>query len=550
VIAPASQQGPISGSVQPTLRDYQRSAIAAVRRELAVHRSTLVVAATGTGKTVTFAELARIEVSHGGRALILVHRDELIRQAGRKCEAVGLWPDVECGSRRANTLAKVVIASVQTLRGKRLARWARAHFTLVIVDEAHHAVANSYRAVLDYFDGAKIVGVTATPNRADGVGLIEVFASVAYRYEIRQAIAEGFLVPIVARRVVVESIDLDAVAMRAGDFAQDQLAKVMADERAIRGVVTPFLELAADRQSIGFCVDVAHAHAVAAAMNKLRHGCARAVDGKTDDDEREYLLAAHAGGEFQFLMNCDLLVEGYDAPSVSCVAMIRPTKSHGRFIQCAGRGLRPSPETGKRDCLLLDLTGTGSKHQLVGPVDCLTGSPNEIPDDVREEIDRQLSSAQRPIDAVLEHADREVAKRRDALRISAVVKYTAEFVDPFIGAESSAAPPCDPSWEKQPPSERQIEMLESKRFGVTTSHLPPAFSRADAWRLLHRLNTRNDGTLCTYKQARRLASAGVGNTASLSRERANELCTKLRIGKWLPGSIAGEPEVVRERKAS
>lgn len=536
----ASEQGGLRrfDPKPPELRRYQHEAIAAIRSALLTHRSTLVVAATGTGKTVTFADVARSEISHGGRTLILVHRDELIRQAAKKCEAVGLYPDIEKGKQRANTLTKIVIASVQTMRGERLQRWIRTHFTKIIVDEAHHATSSTYRAVLDWFDGAKVIGFTATPDRADGTGLGEVFASVAYRYEIQQAIAEGYLVSITARRVVVDSVDLSGVGTRAGDFAQDQLATIMADEQALRGVVVPLLELASDRLTIGFCVDVAHAHAMAAMLNRYRPGCARAVSGKTDDDVREQLLADHAAGRFQFLMNCEVLVEGYDCPEVACVAMIRPTKSRARFVQCAGRGLRPAP--GKADCLILNFTGT-YKHRLIGPVDCLVGSDN-MPDDVRDEIDRRLSVAQLGLDAVFAHALSEVEKRRASLKLSAVVRYHAEHIDPFIGEEDrDVLPPCSPAWENELASPRQTEALD--RLGVTLSKLPVGFSRADAWRLLARINPRVDGGLCSYKAARKLAQAGVPNTESLGHERAKELLDKLRIGGWRPSAIAKEPEV-------
>lgn len=537
--------GSAAAARPPTLRPYQAEAIAAVWRELARVRSTLLVAATGTGKTVTFAELARNQVSRSGRVLIVVHRDELIRQARRKCEAIGLWPDVEKGKERASTLAKVVLASVQSLRGARLTRWARDHFALVIIDEAHHAAATGYRAIVDYFDGAKVVGVTATAARADGKPLGEVFQSVAFTYDIRQAIRDGYLVPIVARRVVVESVDLRTVGMRAGDFAQDELADVLADERALRGVVVPLLEQARDRLTIAFCVNVAHAQALAGVLNQYRPGCARAVSGQTDDEEREHLLAAHAAGEFQFLVNCDLLVEGYDAPPVACVAMVRPTKSWARYVQCAGRGLRPSPETGKRDCLILDFTGQAGKNALVGPADCLSGA-GQIPDDVRAEIERLLATAQLEIAAVVDQAEGEVAKRRASLRIDAVVRYHAEHIDPFVGAEpgDAAGRYASPTWKHEAASQAQLDALAAE--GVVLSKLP-ALTRAEAWDLLSRIKSRRRKGLCSYKMARRLASLGWPDTRTLTHERALELRDKcLRLG-WHPRTLADEPEVIAAR---
>lgn len=535
-----------SANAAPTLRHYQQGSLLGVARELAVHRSTLVVAATGTGKTVTFAELARTETQRGGRVLVVVNRDELVKQARRKCEAIGLYPDVEKAEQRANTLAKLVIASVQTLKGKRLLRWARSHFTLIIVDECHHAVATSYGNVLDHFADAKVVGFTATPDRADGKGLGEVFASVAYRYEIREAIREGFLVPIIARRIVVDSIDLSAVSMRAGDFAQDQLADVMANERALRGQAVPLLEQARDRLSIAFCVNVAHAHALAATLNSLRPGCARGVSGETDDDEREEILAAHARGDFQFLCNCDVLVEGYDCPEVSCVAMCRPTRSWARFVQCGGRGLRPAPWANKRDCLILVL-GDGKTPGLIGPADCLTGR-GQIPDDVRAEIERLIGNAQLAIESVVEQAEDECAKRREQIRLSAVVKYHAENVDPFIGEDAGGYAAARAEWRGEPPSEKQLEALE--KMGVTTSKLPSNFTRSDAWNLLSRIHARTERGLCSYKAAKRLAGAGVRDTKNLGKERAKELLDLLRLGDWRPRAIANEPECQDEKRGA
>jgi superfamily II DNA or RNA helicase len=548
--APSAQSSGGSGRA-PSLRHYQTGALVAIDRELEVHRSTLVNAATGTGKTVTFAERARINAARGVRTLILVNRDELVRQTRRKCEAVGLYPDVEKAKNRASTMAKVVIASVQSLRGARLTRWARDHFAEVIVDECHHAAAKIYQAILDWFTDAKVVGFTATPARADGKSLGDTFDSVAFTYDIRQAIAEQFLVPIVARRIIVDSIDLRGIDSRAGDFAQDQLAKVMDDERALRGVAVPLMEQARDRLTIAFCVNVKHAQDLARVLNSMRPGCARAVSGETDDLEREQLLAAHTAGEFQYLVNCDLLVEGYDSPAVACVAMCRPTQSWARFVQCAGRGLRLLGDTyaesiarGKRDCLLLDFTGA-TKHALIGPADCLA-QPDELDDDVRAEIERQLAMAQLEIGAVITNAKSEIEKRREQMRLAAVIRYHAEYVDPFIGSDEIPLPACDPAFEQQPPSDRQRERLEE--LGVTTSKLPREFTRADAWRLIAQLQRNDRQGPGTYSQLRKLHQAGVKEPYRLTPQRVRELMNKLASGNgnsahaWRPAALAREPE--------
>lgn len=535
----------------PTLRPYQVEAVAAVRGQLARVLSTMLVACTGSGKTVVLADLSRFCVTGSlfgmpGRVLILVHRDELVRQTRRKCEAVGLHADVEKGKERAGTHARVVIASVQSLRGKRLARWARDHFALVIVDECHHAAAKSYTDVLEYFI-AKVVGVTATPKRTDGKELGDVFETVAYTYDIRRAIAEQFLVPIVARRIVVESVDLGAIRQQGGDLAQEALAEAMETERALRGVAVPLLEQARDRSTIVFCVSVKQAQDLAEVMNNYRPGCARAVWGDMDDAIRERTLAAHADGEFQFMTNCNLLEEGYDSPRASCVAMAAPTLSWGRYVQRGGRGLRllgityaESCANGKRDCLILDFTGTAGRHALIGPADCLRAANEDIPDDLRAEIERLLESGQLELAAVVKGATDEVRQRRQAMRVDAVVNWHAVAIDPFIGTGAHTQQAVDPSWEQYTPTEKQLAALEKQ--GVSLKKLPTGFTMADASRLLGRLVDRNRHGLCSFKAAKKLASAGVVDTTKLTHERAKVLLDQLRLGDWRPSAIAKEPE--------
>ncbi len=338
-VPPAVQR--LGGGLPPRLRPYQAHAGAAVDRELDHRgvRCTLLVLPCGCGKTVCFAEHTRRWKQFGERTLIVVNRTELVNQARRKLEDVGLVADVEKGTSRASLNAKVVIASVQSLRGQRLARFARDHFTRLVIDEGHHATAPGYRALLDHFVDAKVLIVTATPDRADGQGLgIEhggVCDTVAYRYEMRDAIRDKYLVPIVARRIVVDSVDLSTVKSGDGDFVQAQLAAVMETERAIRGVVVPLLEQARDRKTVVYGVDVEHARLLADCINELRPGAARWVSGDTDDLERERTLTGFEAGEFQFLTNCALLCEGWDCPSVSCVAManldkfLEELKKHG-----------------------------------------------------------------------------------------------------------------------------------------------------------------------------------------------------------------------------
>jgi superfamily II DNA or RNA helicase len=530
----------------PRLRPYQLAAVSATRAEFARGlRSTLLVLATGLGKTVCFSELARIEATHGIRTLVVAPREELVDQAKRKLEALGLWVGVEQGRRRSGN-EPVVVATPQTLRGARLAKFARDAFGLVVIDEAQHAPAATNKAILDHFADARILGVTATPRRADGKALSEIFESVAFRMELREGIAGGWLAPIVARRVVVESVDLSRVATRGGDLAQDQLAAAMETERAVQGVVQPLLELARERKTLLFAVDVSHAYALAEAVNRIRPGAARAAHGELAPDDRRRLLAEFHDGGFQFLANVQLYTEGFDEPSVECVAIARPTKSLGLYQQIVGRGTRLSPETGKRDLLLLDFTGTAGRHRLVGPADCLAGSGELWPDDVAAEVNRLIGTAARDVQAVLDDAMAACSRRRGELEVDAIVKFHADELDVFLGAPADDGRRWSltdrSSGDFARPTDKQLAAL--KKQGITLSRLPPSFSARDAAALFGRLAARRAEGLCSLKQAKVLRRAGL-DARRISFARATELCTTLRLAGWhRPMVLWGEPEAL------
>jgi hypothetical protein len=199
--------------------------------------------------------------------------------------------------------------------------------------------------------------------------------------------------------------------------------------------------------------------------------------------------------------------------------------------------------------LILDFSGTAGKHRLVGPVDCLLGMGEaELDQDLHDEIERLLGFAQLPIVAVVKQAEDEIARRRAALALAAVVRYRAEHIDPFVGEldEGSIRPVPHAHWTGEPASQRQIEALEAE--GITLTKLPRGFSRSDAWKLLAQLGARKPAGLCSYKAARKLSQAGV-ETRTLTHERAKELLDKLRMGDWRPAALRGEPEVRTDRPA-
>lgn len=315
---------------------------------------TLAVLPTGTGKTVIFAQLCKRWHDQGlGRVLVMAHREELISQACQKiADITGELPDVEMGDSRADECAiinraPVVVTSVQTMcRPKRHERFHPEDFSLMIVDEAHHSTAATYRRVIDYFGqnpNLKILGVTATPDRADEEALGQIFETVAYEYQIQQAIEDGWLVNIDQRFILVDGLDLSACRTTAGDLNEGDLAKIMEMEKVLHGVVGPTIELAGDTPTLIFNTSVAQAERTAEIINRHRPDSAVCLHGKTPREERREKLKAFSRREYQYLCNCGLFLEGFDETSIGVVAMARPTKSRSLYAQAVGRGTRPLP---------------------------------------------------------------------------------------------------------------------------------------------------------------------------------------------------------------
>lgn len=350
----------------PTLRPYQREAIEAVlgARRRGVRRM-LVCLPTGAGKTVVFAQLARMAKRP---VVVIAHREELLAQAADKLQRA-LGPDarvsVEQGERRADADARVVVCSVRSLRSDRLARLRGAlRPGLVIYDECHHAPADDNLRVLRElgcfeadWDGT-LVGFTATTARGDGKALERVFEQIVYARTLPEMIAEGYLVPLRGYRVATQA-DLTRITAPRGDadLREDELAEAVDIEERNALVARSIQELARDRRTVAFCVTVAHAKNLRRSLAALGVRAA-AVYGDMPGDARAQVLADFAAGRIQVVTNVAVLTEGFDDPGVSCVAMARPTRSEGMYAQCVGRGTRLAE--GKRDCLVLDFVDVSS----------------------------------------------------------------------------------------------------------------------------------------------------------------------------------------------
>lgn len=355
-------------------RDYQVESIDAVARAVQRGvREVLVVLPTGAGKTIVMGVLCR---RRGGRGIILAHRDELISQAAAKIRMV--IPDRRVGivaAERNETDADIIVASVQTLANEsRRAQLPAADFLLI--DEAHHATAKSYRQVIETVqaknDRAFVVGVTATPDRSDGLAVVgekAPFKEVVYERSIADFLPHvrpDGLCDLVTLQIALADYQLDGVAKAGKDFSEKALADTMSAIAAVPRIVGAWRTHAADRKTVAFFPSVALAYEAARAWNEAGFPAA-AIDGTLDRETRRRILRDFADDNIRILTNCNVATEGFDEPSVECVLVARPTLSRALYAQMVGRGLRLFP--GKKNCLVLDVVGISSKHSLVGVAD-------------------------------------------------------------------------------------------------------------------------------------------------------------------------------------
>lgn len=349
-------------------RPYQSQVIDAVERGWSEARRQLVVVPTGGGKTIIFAYLAR---NNPGKTLVLAHREELIEQAADKIHrTTGIRCAVEKADRWAPMDSRVVVASVQTMQGARLERWPAGHFSLLVCDEAHHAISDSWQRVLSRFrDRANILGVTATPDRGDKRDLGECFERVAAEIKLVDLIRDGYLAPITIRSIPLK-VDLSAVKSTAGDLDASQLGSAL--DPVLPEIARVLKIHAAGRRTLAFLplIDTSKKFVAACQAEGLR---AEHVDGY--DAERASKLERFGCWEWDVLSNAMLLTEGYDDPGIDCVLVLRPTRSRPLYSQMIGRGTRTEPL--KKDLLILDLLWMHERHSLSRPAHLVASSEAE-----------------------------------------------------------------------------------------------------------------------------------------------------------------------------
>ncbi|MHB1681255.1 MAG: DEAD/DEAH box helicase [Bacilli bacterium] len=397
------------------LRPYQTESVTRFFDLLDAHRRQLIVLPTGAGKTVVFGAIARRwhEEERGGPIAVLAHRGELLTQAADKLRLV--WPGVTLGrvqAQRDEQDADVLLCSTQTLvAGRKLKRRP----SLVIYDEAHHSRAEGSMNVLDRLgvfddDGPALLGVTATPSRSDGTQLGDVFTHLTYEMSILDAILDGYLCDVRGKRVEIPGLDLKRLRLTAGDYNARDLSQAMNQDEALQAVVDAVVDVASDRKSILFAVDVAHAHALATSFSRTSMKAA-AVDGDMPEAERPKVLQAFAKGKIQVLINCQLLTEGFDEPSVDGIIIARPTRSRSLYVQMVGRALRLHPA--KENALILDLTGASDDKNLQTFTRLMSTQKKDKPDESVDAV--SLAEDMQGHESVIEWQKRVVQAGREAV---------------------------------------------------------------------------------------------------------------------------------------
>lgn len=535
-------------------RDYQNEAEESVFREWEDKRSTLLVMPTGCGKTVIFSKI--IHRLQPKRSVVIVHRSELLFQAKQKLEDIGIESDIEMADFHSSTSdwdkRPVILGTVQTLisgrNGGRKMKFDPNEFSAVIVDEGHHATSDSYREVLDHFKQnpeLKILGVTATPDRADEEALGQIFDTVAYDYELLDAIRDGWLVDIDQQMVQIDGLDYSHIRTTAGDLNGADLAQVMEQEKNLQGIAAATIQIIEDKKTIVFTASVVQAERLAEIFNRHRPDMAQFVSGGTPKETRSKILRDFKEHRVQVICNCGVLSEGFDEPSVEVIVQARPTKSRCLYSQQIGRATRPLPGivdqydtaeerrnaialSAKKTCRVVDFVGNSGRHKLITTADILGGN---VSDEAIELAIKKIKKDAEPrtMSALLRESQEEIEeqKRQEAAKKAKLVAkatFSTTRIDPF--ALWDITPDRKRGWDEgKQLTDRQIAVLQKQ--GVDYRTLGYTHSK----QILNKMFERYRGNYSTLKQCATLRKFGYDAT-NMKFPEASKLIDAIAKNGW------------------
>lgn len=476
------------------------------------------------GKTIIFSSVIKHFVEQNKKCLVLAHRNELLTQGQEKLKDFFGVSSFILGKEEKN--GNVCISSIQTLSNeKRLFSFPKNYFDLIVVDEAHHALSETYQKVLQYFESSKVLGVTATPDRGDKKKLSTFFESIAFEYSMDKAIKDGYLCPIKALMLPLK-IDISDVKMSGGDFSADDVGHSL--EPYLKQIAELIKENAKGRRTVIFLPLIKTSQKM---CEYLRNLGLKAEEVNGESQNRKEILKGFLDGDFDFLCNSMLLTEGWDCPPCDCVVMLRPTKIRSLYTQVIGRGTRLSP--GKKDLLLLDFLWNTERLDLLHP-------SNLFCDDAKlaRRIDQKtlLSDEAINLGEALEEAKKDALREReDALKkeLLKLRQRKKKLVDPLqyvFSIEDDDLASFEPTflWENAPPTEKQLNYLEKN--GINSQSVK---NQGYASMLIDKLIKRKQMGLSTPKQIRFLERYGFLKVGTWSFEKANKYISIISKNNWM-----------------
>jgi DNA repair protein RadD len=337
------------------LRPYQSKAVEEIRDQYRNgKKSTLLVLPTGGGKTIVFSYICKAAIDKNKKVLILVHRDSLFKQTSKTLQTFNVQHGLIGAGYSANYNYTCQVAKIGSL----INRMQYFNPDLIIVDEAHHAVSPTYKKIIQYYNKASILGVTATPCRTDGTGLGDVFNSIVIGSSIQELTDLGYLV---RPRIFIppNNLQLGRVKVTAGDYNKKELEQEI-NKSAITGNAVEHYRMLCDGvPAVVFCVSVKHSIDVANEFKSAGYS-AESIDGSMQQKDIDRILSDLASSRLQIVTSCDLISEGTDIPAIGCAILLRPTKSESLYLQQVGRALRTCD--GKDSCIILDHVNNVKDH--------------------------------------------------------------------------------------------------------------------------------------------------------------------------------------------
>ena len=515
------------------LRPYQAEAKAAIYKEWEDKQKTLLVLPTGCGKTIVFGDIARERTSEG-RVLILAHREELLAQASDKIKKIS---GMDCAIEKAEKTCigsneLITVGSVQTLMSeKRLSKFTPDFFKTVIVDEAHHVMAKGYQNVLTHFNTAKVLGVTATPDRGDMKDLSNVFESLAYEYSLRDAVKQEYLSPIKVQTMPL-SIDLSKVKVSCGDFQVNDIGHAL--EPYLEDIADEMAKVCKDKHTVVFLPLISISQSFRDILNRKGF---RAAEVNGDSKNRDEILKEFEEGKYNVLCNSMLLTEGWDCPIVDCIVVLRPTKVRSLYCQMVGRGTRRYP--GKDHLLILDFLWLTGKHNLIHPADIVCKKQ-----EVAEKVTKQLEEGSAvDLFEAEEKAEKDVLTERKnalekALKEAEAQRKKKKLIDPLeyelsINKDDLIDYVPTFGWEIAPATDKQKSTIE--KFGIDAEGM----SKGQASKLIDNLMSRVG--MSTPKQIKLLNRYGFRNVQDWTIDEAKKMIAQLAAANWQVWKCRIEP---------